>query len=61
MPIADGSRLSWQATLRRHLAVLLLIKVAALALLWAVFFSPSHRPQIDPQAMSGRLASVPAP
>jgi hypothetical protein len=28
----------WRAALRRHLTVILLIKFAALALLWALFF-----------------------
>ena len=48
-------RLRWRTTLRRHLAALLLMKVAALALLWALFFSPAHRTVPDPAAVSRHL------
>ena len=52
-----GSR---TGTLRRHLTVLVALKLAALALLWALFFSPAHRPRVDPQTVGQRLAA-PAP
>jgi hypothetical protein len=41
--------------LRRHVAVLLLMKIAALALLWALFFSPAHRAPVDGAAVSRHL------
>lgn len=49
----------WRAVLRRHLAVLLAIKLAALALLWALFFSPAHRIAVDGQAAGRHLAVAP--
>jgi len=42
--------------LRRHLTLLLAIKLAALALLWVLFFSPAHRPAVDSQAAGRHLA-----
>jgi hypothetical protein len=45
--------------LRRHLTVLLAIKLAALALLWALFFSPAHRITVDGQAAGRHLAVAP--
>jgi len=43
----------WRRILRRHLTVLLVIKLAALTLLWALFFSPAHRTSVD-AATAGR-------
>jgi len=40
--------------LRRHLALLLLVKFAALALLWVLFFS--HRAPVDARAVAARVA-----
>ena len=48
----------WRRALRRHLAVLLVIKFAALALLWAWFFSPPHRLSVDGRAAGLQLAVV---
>jgi hypothetical protein len=45
--------------LRRHLTVLLALKLAALALLWALFFSPAHRTAVDGQAAGRHLAVAP--
>jgi hypothetical protein len=42
--------------LRRHLTVLLALKLAALALLWALFFSPAHRTAVDGQGVGRHLA-----
>jgi hypothetical protein len=47
---------SWRAILRRHLTVLLALKLAALALLWMLFFSPTHRTAVDSQAAGQHLA-----
>ena len=46
----------WRSLLRRHLALLLAIKFAALALLWALFFSPAHRTAVDAEAAGRHLA-----
>ncbi len=46
----------WRRRLRRELSWLLALKVAALALLWWLFFSPAHRTPVDGQAESRRLA-----
>ena len=46
----------WRGILRRHLALLLAIKLAALALLWALFFSPAHRTAVDGEAAGRHLA-----
>jgi hypothetical protein len=45
----------WRAALRRELASLLVLKVAALALLWWLFFSPEHRTPVDAAATGQRL------
>jgi hypothetical protein len=50
---------NWRRTLRRHLALLLALKFAALALLWALCFSAAHRAPIDRESAAARLALVP--
>ncbi|HUL47760.1 MAG TPA: hypothetical protein VLV25_11730 [Steroidobacteraceae bacterium] len=40
--------------------VLLAIKLAALALLWVLFFSPAHRIAVDGQAAGRQLAVAPS-
>jgi hypothetical protein len=47
----------WRRALRRHLTTLLVIKVLALAVLWALFFSPVHRTAVDSQAVGRHLAA----
>lgn len=47
---------AWRRALRRHLAWLLAVKFAALALLWALFFSPAHRTLVDRQRAARQLA-----
>ncbi|HEV2229341.1 MAG TPA: hypothetical protein VGR86_10330 [Steroidobacteraceae bacterium] len=42
--------------MRRHLTVLLALKLAALVLLWALFFSPAHRTAVDAEAAGRQLA-----
>jgi hypothetical protein len=49
----------WRGVLRRHLTAVLAIKLAALALLWALFFSPAHRTAVGPEAVGGQLAATP--
>ena len=41
--------------LRRHIAWLLVAKLAILALLYACFFAPASRPRIDADAASQRM------
>ena len=54
---APGSSAApWRSVLRRHLAWLLLLKVAALALIWALFFGPAHRTPVDGQTAARQLA-----
>ena len=44
--------------LLRHLAIVLVLKIALLWLLWAVFIR-GHRVDVDPAHMGGRLALSP--
>ena len=46
----------WRRTLRRELTWLMTLKIAALALLWWLFFSPAHRSPVDGRAASRRFA-----
>jgi hypothetical protein len=46
-------------TMRREIAWILALKLIALWLLWALFFSPEHRVVADRAATSRRLAVVP--
>lgn len=52
--------IGWRAALRRDVAVLLLLKALALALLWWLFFSPAHRAAADP-VTTGRHMGLGAP
>ncbi|MET0498090.1 MAG: cytochrome oxidase putative small subunit CydP [Steroidobacteraceae bacterium] len=45
----------WAPRLRRHLIWAIALKLALVALLYALFFSPDHRPQLDPSGVSDRL------
>jgi hypothetical protein len=47
--------LPWRRSLRRELAWILLLKFAALVLLWALFFRGADRPSPDAAALSQRL------
>jgi len=57
---ARGDPGEWRQELRRAVAATLALKLAALALLWALFFAPAHRSTVDAQAASQRLALPPA-
>jgi hypothetical protein len=46
----------WRRALRRELTWLMTLKVAALALLWWLFFSPPHHSPVDREAASRRFA-----
>ena len=45
----------WRRRLRREVAALIALKLAALALLWWLFFSPAHRMVVDADAAGHRL------
>ncbi|HTC15816.1 MAG TPA: hypothetical protein VK695_08435 [Steroidobacteraceae bacterium] len=52
----------WRGTLRRELAVLLVLKGLALALLWLLFFSGDRQPPAGAGPTSARLGlEQPAP
>ena len=51
-----GPSSAWRGTLRRDLTVWLLVKIAALALLWGLFFSPAHRLAVTAATTGERLA-----
>jgi hypothetical protein len=46
----------WRSRLTRDIGWLLLIKLGLLTLLWALFFSGSHRCRVDGPATANRLA-----
>jgi type II secretory pathway component PulM len=50
----------WHRRLRRELAALIALKLAALALLWWLFFSPAHRTVVDADAAGRRLGMAEA-
>jgi hypothetical protein len=45
----------WRGKLRRDVAVLMALKIAALALLWALFSSPAARVAVDGAGASRQL------
>jgi hypothetical protein len=47
---------AWRPGLGRDVSVLLVLKAAALGLLWWLFFSPAHQFPVDAAAASRRLA-----
>jgi hypothetical protein len=53
-----GRSAHWRRRMRRELIGLLLLKFAALALLWGLFFSPAHRSVVDARATGERLGMV---
>ncbi len=57
-PLREGPARAVSPTVRalaRHIGVVLAIKVVAILMLFLFFFSPSHRPDIDPAAMEGKF------
>ena len=57
-PVCD----EWRRLLRRDIAWLLAFKLAALVVLWVLFFSADDRPPADDAAVAARLAvQAPAP
>ncbi|HYB34210.1 MAG TPA: hypothetical protein VED45_12395 [Steroidobacteraceae bacterium] len=49
----------WRDELRRDITGLMLLKLAALALLWGLFFSPAHRTVVSADGASRRLSLAP--
>lgn len=47
--------MEWRRAMRWKIAGLLCVKLALLTLLWALFFSPSHRSAVDSAAASDRF------
>jgi hypothetical protein len=47
--------------LAREITVLLALKAVALAILWALFFGPQHRPDVTSSDIEGRLVGDTAP
>ncbi len=52
----SGGNLGFRPALRRDLGLLLVLKSAALALLWWLFFSPTHRLPVDAMSTGRHLA-----
>jgi hypothetical protein len=53
---ASPTARSWRTRLRIEISWLLAAKVAALVVLWLLFFGPWHRPRIDAHEVADRLA-----
>jgi len=50
----------WRRALRRHLTTLLVVKLLALGVLWALCFSPVHRSTVDSRAVERHLEAAQA-
>ena len=55
-----GARADWRRRMRGELFWIFLAKLAALTLLWMLFFSAAHRATVDRDALSRRLGVAPA-
>jgi hypothetical protein len=58
-PADDPRQAGWWPVLRRHLGWVIAAKLGLLALLYLLFFSPPHRPDVDAEVMGRRLDSAP--
>ncbi|HCT40392.1 MAG TPA: hypothetical protein DF427_04285 [Moraxellaceae bacterium] len=47
--------------LRHHLSIVIALKIAAILLLWLLFFSPSHRVPVNPERVDEKLFFSPPP
>jgi hypothetical protein len=54
-----AKRGDWRRQLRRSIGWMLLVKLAALIALWALFFSPSDRPDVTPERVHEQLLTGP--
>lgn len=59
MASAAGPRGDWRRHMRGELFWILLAKLAALTLLWLLFFSAAHPERIDGDSVSHQLGVVP--
>lgn len=50
-----GSAFAWRRSLRRAIAGVLALKLAAITLIWWLFFSGAHVPDVTPTSMSRQL------
>ena len=57
--LAELARRMVGAGMGRDLSLVLLFKLAALGVLWTLFFSDAHQPSADAVATSRRLALAP--
>jgi hypothetical protein len=55
----EVSSLSWRTRLGRELGGWFVIKILGLTVLWALFFSGSHRVRVDAPGIADRLALAP--
>jgi len=55
----DVSTRSWRAQLGRELGGWFVLKILGLTVLWALFFSGSHRVRVDAPGIADRLALAP--
>nr|MBO2490123.1 hypothetical protein [Gammaproteobacteria bacterium] len=51
----------WRSQLRREIVWILAAKVAALLVLWAAFFSPSHRVRVTDEQAATQLSIADGP
>lgn len=56
---AAGARQDWRRRMRGELFWIFLVKLAALTLLWMLFFSAAHHAPVDRDSVSHQLGVVP--
>jgi hypothetical protein len=56
---AAGIRPGWRRQMRGELFWIVLAKLAALTLLWALFFSAAHRPSVNGDSLGRQLGVAP--
>jgi hypothetical protein len=54
-----AKRGDWKRQLRRSIGWMLLVKLAALIVLWALFFSPSDRLDVTPERVHEQMLTGP--
>jgi hypothetical protein len=56
---ATTQRADWRRRLRRGIGWALVVKLIALIVLWAFFFSPAHRPDVTAESVGAQLVVEP--
>jgi len=51
----QGSSLRTDRRLGREMAIVMILKLAALTLLWYLFFGPTHQVRVTPAKLAGKL------